>query len=110
MSAYNPAVQEPNELQANQTRVGEMLIVECAPDVYNVINESYDDPKEHTYTVTDGRCTCPQFKYRCADTGRTCKHQDAVESAKECDCDVLWEKHGVPCWPCYQSGKEFDDE
>jgi predicted nucleic acid-binding Zn finger protein len=53
-------------------------------DMWRVINESYDEPQEHTYLVASDDdathvvfCQCPHHKHRDA----TCKHMKAVQAA-----------------------------
>lgn len=33
------------------------------------------------YVLAPGRCTCPDFTYRCAGTGMSCKHMIALDFA-----------------------------
>lgn len=89
----------------------------------NVANNSYDDPVDHTYTVTvapDSRaveCTCPDHEYR----GKKCKHMLAVEETEpvvkaasgqvrtdggtDDSCEYGWcdgpDGDDLPCFPCW---------
>ncbi|WP_458211051.1 SWIM zinc finger family protein [Haladaptatus sp. NG-SE-30] len=80
----------------------------------NIRNNTHETPTLYTVAIEDDfavSCTCPDYKYRGSKTGTNCKHMAAVEDDLECDCDVLWESHGVPCWPCYRDGhKEFEEK
>ncbi|QLG50680.1 SWIM zinc finger family protein [Natrinema halophilum] len=102
--------------------------------VIEVVNGSYDDPREHTYMVhAEGKipsdCTCPAWEYQ----EGACKHMVAVAIREplleavatepstradggiaveappyddsEEECDCDKLSDDFPCWPCVPDGR-----
>ncbi len=55
--------------------------------------QCHNETNGTSYTIRDGRCSCPDYVHRCEPKGERCKHLVALDRTREQAYDVVGDGH-----------------